>query len=197
MKAKIISILAYILLRLIYKTINWKIIYKTSLQDIDAAPRIIVFWHGKQLPLAPFFKTQKVSRPFYMLISKHRDGQLISNAVKYFGIKTVAGSSSKGGVHAAKELIDKLNEGCHVAITPDGPRGPRLVAKEGAQRIAENTGFKIVPVSWNINRKWVFGSWDKMELPKPFSKGTIIVGEPVEAAEVGGILGGVENLSLN
>jgi len=103
------------------------------------------------------------------LVSRHRDGIYVTAAMDYQGIEPVRGSSGKGGVHALRALLDKVHER-HVAITPDGPRGPRRKAKAGIVYLAARTGRKIVPVAYTCKRLWLLrGSWTELMVPKPFT----------------------------
>jgi lysophospholipid acyltransferase (LPLAT)-like uncharacterized protein len=98
--------------------------------------------------------------------------------VRRFGIFSVAGSSSHGGLRAVSVLLAKLRQGSVIAMTPDGPRGPIYKVKSGVIKIAQRSGAPIYPVAIGAERKWVFGSWDRMILPKPFARTVIVMGEP-------------------
>jgi hypothetical protein len=148
---------------------------------ITTEPRVVAFWHNRQL-LLPFvfrFFAKRESVKFSMLISAHSDGRLIADTVTKFGIDSVAGSSSRGGTAASKQLVQRLRSGHHIGITPDGPRGPQYVAKAGVVRLGQLTGAAIVPVAYAAEHKWTFKSWDRMFLPKPFSKVVVIIGETI------------------
>jgi len=116
----------------------------------------------------------------YVLISAHKDGRIVARAMQHLGIHSVAGSSTRGGRRAANELIEHLKEGHHVSITPDGPRGPARNAKNGAVKIAKQAGVQIYPVAASAERCWRFRSWDRMILPKPFSRAVQIIGQPLD-----------------
>lgn len=104
------------------------------------------------------------------LVSRHRDGGYLSDVMAALGIRPVRGSSSKGGAEAVKEIVAEL-EGFHVAITPDGPRGPRRKVKPGILWLAARTGRPIVPTVGVCDRAWVIqGSWTDLVIPKPFSR---------------------------
>ncbi len=149
---------------------------------VDGPPLIGVFWHNRQLMMPWVFvrcRKRWSRRTLYMLISEHRDGRLIARAIKTLGISSVAGSSTHGGSRALRELIEKVKGGDHAAITPDGPRGPRGELKTGVIRLAMATGAPIVPVAYGASRVWRFKSWDGMLLPRPFSRGAFVMGEPL------------------
>lgn len=115
----------------------------------------------------------------FALISEHGDGRIAAVAMRQLGISSVAGSSTRGGKEAAETLIKTIHDGNHVAITVDGPKGPIHKAKPGVVRIAQRTGAGILPAAAAAQSSWIFKSWDKMFLPKPFSRVTIRVGAPI------------------
>ena len=98
----------------------------------------------------------KKEKKINMLISEHPDGQLISKTVKYFGINTIYGSSSKGGTKAIRNIIQSLKSGESVGITPDGPRGPRMKINSAIIKIASLTGYKILPLSCSVKNRFFF-----------------------------------------
>jgi len=104
------------------------------------------------------------------LVSRHRDGGYLADAMRAIGVHPVRGSSSKGGAEAVKEIVAEL-DGWHVAITPDGPRGPRHKVKPGILWLASKTGRAIVPTVGVCNNAWhIKGSWTDLTIPKPFSR---------------------------
>jgi lysophospholipid acyltransferase (LPLAT)-like uncharacterized protein len=140
---------------------------------------IIAFWHGRlqMMPLAWHGLT-----PFHMLISGHRDGQIIAGAMTYFGIETIAGSTSRGGSSALREILKRLKEGGCVGITPDGPRGPAMTVSIGIINIARLGGVPIVPVTYATSRRRILATWDRFHLALPFGRGVYLFGDPVEIA---------------
>lgn len=184
-KISLVGVLGALLLKLIHLTIRWE--NKGKLSDPffwnTGGVRIMAFWHGRQL-LMPFSKTDfERIVPLYVLISEHRDGRMIAAVVKWLGISSVAGSSSKRGGRAAKELLGCLESGAHIAITPDGPKGPCYKVKPGVIFLASQSGKPIFPITYGAKKKWTFKSWDQMILPKPFTKAVRIVGEPLYIPE--------------
>ena len=176
LKIRIAPALAAALIKLMHSLVRWE---RNDILSMNVAePMIGAFWHGRQLMLAPLF-SQRGDFPVSMLISSHADGQLIAKAVEWFGISTIYGSSSRNGSQALLQMVDALKLGSSVAITPDGPRGPERKAKAGIVKLASVSGCKIIPVSFNSSSYWQFKSWDKMRLPKPFSKGVCLCGEPI------------------
>ena len=114
-----------------------------------------------------------------MLISQHGDGRLIAFAINLLGIRSVAGSSSRRAVAATLELMRCLQEGASIGITPDGPKGPRQICKKGVVALAQQAGVIVQPISYSVEERWVIPSWDGMIVPRPFSRGVVILGEPV------------------
>ena len=168
------------LLAFFYKTIRWQALNEETLTKING-PIIFAFWHSRQL-MMPYLCLRvfpKDERKIVTLISRHSDGRIIARAIEKLGLASVAGSSSKGGARALKQLQSKLNEGYHVAITPDGPRGPAEKAKLGVLQLASKSGATVLPVAYSAKNPWKFSSWDQMILPKPFSKGVYAIGEPL------------------
>ncbi|MCR8679329.1 MULTISPECIES: lysophospholipid acyltransferase family protein [Campylobacter] len=168
---KIIENLLVFLMRLIYLTCKKEFINNT----LSNKPVIILFWHEK-LAFMPFiFSKCWQGRKANVIISDHKDGQIISDIISHFGIGSIRGSSSKGALKAFLSAIKSIDNGVDVAITPDGPRGPRHSISDGSVTISQKTGANIVILSYTATRFWQFNSWDKMILPKPFSKITYYV----------------------
>ena len=103
---------------------------------------------------------------------------MVAQATNFMGNSSVRGSSSKGGIKAFLQLIKVLREGGSVALTPDGPRGPRYKLQSGAISLARKTGVPLVPVHTQATRQWLLNSWDKHQIPKPFSTIVIRIAEP-------------------
>jgi len=137
---------------------------------------ILAFWHGRlfMMPYAYF------GNGISVLVSTHRDGELIARTVKRFpNIDCVRGSSTRGWISGVKGLLSSARMGKDLAITPDGPKGPGREAQLGAVLMAERLGFPIIPVSFGASRKKTFKSWDAFIIPYPFSKGVFVAAEPV------------------
>ncbi|WP_142847896.1 lysophospholipid acyltransferase family protein [Telmatospirillum sp. J64-1] len=166
-------------IRLVMKTGRWEVVNG----HIPAAywdagkPFILAFWHGRIL-MMPYSWRRGV--PINMLISQHRDGQLIARTVSHFDIDTIAGSSSKGGSGALRAMLKALKAGQCVGITPDGPRGPRMRASAGIVNIAKMAGVPIIPATFSAKRSRVLGSWDRFMVALPFSRGVFVWGRPLE-----------------
>ena len=138
-------------------------------------PAIGAFWHGRLLMMPTGYRGNKLT----ILISLHQDGELISRTANYFGFRSIRGSTTRGGLSAMREMLKASREGHDIAITPDGPRGPRYHVQSGIIELARRTGMAIVPLTFSASRKKVFRSWDRFLFPYPFSRGVFIWGEPV------------------
>lgn len=138
-------------------------------------PVVFTLWHGRLLPCTYHHRHQGV----VTLVSLHRDGEYITRAVRRWGYTAVRGSSSRGGLEALRELIRHVKKGRSLAITPDGPRGPREKMKPGPVIIAQRTGAPIIPVVSGASRARYFGGWDRFLIPMPFARLQIAYGEPV------------------
>ncbi|MEW4486808.1 lysophospholipid acyltransferase family protein [Thalassoglobus sp. JC818] len=121
-----------------------------------------------------------VRRPrMFALVGRHRDGSYVSNVLRAVGIRPVRGSSSRGGAQAAAELIQQ-SRGHDLAMTPDGPRGPRRQMKPGCAFVASHTEKPVVPMAFSCSRAWhVRGSWTDLMIPKPFSTVYALAGPPI------------------
>lgn len=142
-------------------------------------PAITVTWHNRLLFFPAMFARWEREHTV-AVISASRDGQYIADLVKQFGIESVRGSSSRKAVqvlHGAMRTI--LRRKKYVSFTPDGPRGPKYVMSRGPIHLASETGVKILPISVNYSSYWELGSWDRFQIPKPWAKITLRLGEPV------------------
>ncbi|WBU29981.1 lysophospholipid acyltransferase family protein [Rhodopseudomonas palustris] len=164
-----------------FSKIYFKFVMWTGRYDRQAVPipepYILAMWHGR-LIMAPMLQTK--SKPLVALISGHRDGKIISRVGAAFGIQTAVGSSSKGGMRAAREMMRLGKSGHSLFVTPDGPRGPRMrINSEGVLDMARLTGLPILPVSVSLSRHKLLRSWDRLMLPGLFAKVAIRFGEPI------------------
>ena len=140
----------------------------------DASRVVLTLWHGQMLPILWAHR-----QPTGVMISEHKDGEIIARIVGTFGFFGVRGSSSRGGARALLEAVQVLKRGADMAITPDGPRGPRYRFAPGALVLAHRAGVPVVSLVAHVDRKWQLRSWDGFEIPKPFARVTIEYGEPV------------------
>ncbi|MGF1544061.1 MAG: lysophospholipid acyltransferase family protein [Parvularculaceae bacterium] len=177
-------------IRFVAATSRWTIEGRGHVDALDAAGRKIVFafWHERLL-MVPLLR-RETERPVYMLISAHRDGEIIANAVAPFGIEFIRGSAAnpkksfknKSGAPALARMIAALDDGAIVGVKPDGPRGPARRAQLGVARRAAMTGAAIVPCAYAASRGRRLRTWDRFFLAAPFSRGAFVAGRPLEPA---------------
>ena len=149
-------------------------------ETIDAFYRsgghiILAFWHAQQLMIPVGYRGTGA----HVLISQHGDGEIIARIIARFGHQAVRGSSTRGGAGALRALIKLGRAGEDLVVTPDGPRGPRQVAKLGVVQLAKATGLPIVPLAFACSTKQLFSSWDRFMVPYPFSRGLFLYGKPM------------------
>jgi lysophospholipid acyltransferase (LPLAT)-like uncharacterized protein len=145
------------------------------------APVVVAFWH-ERLSMMPMLwlkarqsaEGRHVRNRVHVLVSRHRDGRFIGAVVSRFKLDVVLGSSSRGGAKGLRVLLNLLADGDHIAITPDGPRGPRRVAAAGVAQLAALSGSPVLPCAAQTTRRWVLRTWDRMVVPKPFGRGVVV-----------------------
>lgn len=128
-------------------------------------PFIFVLWHSRILPLLALHKRQGV----VLLISRHRDGGYLADLAESWGYRSVRGSTQRGGDVGLLGIVRALQGGAIVAMTPDGPRGPRERVQPGAVAAAQHAGAPIIAVGAQTPSAWYLRSWDRMCIPKPFA----------------------------
>ena len=169
----------HLYIRLVYATGKWEVEGAEIPRRILAQgkPFILAFWHGRLLmmPMAWLHMA-----PMHMLISNHRDGRIIADAVRYFDIDWLAGSSSEGGLAALRQMVKHLKAGDCVGITPDGPRGPAMRASLGIAATSRLARVPIVPITYATRRRRILGSWDRFHFPFAPTRGIFIWGEPID-----------------
>jgi len=169
-------------IRLVYLTTSWSTEgteWPHRLRS-EGKPFILAFWHGRLLMIPMAW--QRLA-PMHMLISAHPDGQIIADAVTYFGVDSIAGSTSRGGTAALRTMLKRLKAGDCVGITPDGPRGPAMSASTGIVNIARLARVPILPITYATSRRRMLATWDRFHLSWPFGRGVYLWGEPIEIAE--------------
>ncbi|HCI48687.1 MAG TPA: hypothetical protein DEZ09_02435 [Holosporales bacterium] len=174
-----IAFLASLYMRFVFWTSCWaRFRFDIPLAYLqNQKPFITCFWHSRLLLLPYAWPGKK--NTFFMLISAHKDGRIISKTVKHFGIETIAGSTQRGGMGALREMVRLSKQGKTVGITPDGPRGPRFQVSEGAVMAAYFSKADLIPVTYSVKHHKVLQTWDHFFLPSPFSRGIVMWGEPI------------------
>lgn len=171
------------LIRALYSTWRVRIVNDGPLRALRAEGRGFVFalWHGQLLALLAHHRDQGTR----VLISEHRDGEIIARIAESLGFRTVRGSTTRGGARALLAMCDALERGEEIAVTPDGPRGPAHVFAPGALVAAQRAGVPILPVAVAASSAWRLGSWDAFMIPKPFARLTIAYGDPLMVSASG------------
>jgi hypothetical protein len=145
-------------------------------------PYVLAFWHAKLLyPLWAFRHLRPAA-----LVSRHRNGELIARCAERLGVRCVRGASGGLGEEALLEAVRLVREGWSFGITPDGPLGPARTVKPGVVRLATSSGAPIVPLSWAARPRVRLRTWDRLEVPLPFARVAVVVGEPILAPGAGG-----------
>jgi lysophospholipid acyltransferase (LPLAT)-like uncharacterized protein len=166
--------LAGFTIKLVFSTCRVTLLTPWEIKD----KAIGVTWHRAAIF---FLYYTRRARPAIM-VSRSRDGELLSAFIRQLGAIPVRGSSSRGGAAALREMAEGLNSGrfSHGATVADGPQGPRYVAKEGMIMLAMLSGAPLLPVMWSCDRAWILGNtWDKTMIPKPFARVWLEMGAPI------------------
>jgi len=178
LQARLISSAGYPIIAALASTFRWR---QEGLQHLDDVARsgrqpIMAFWHGRILPSTYFFR----NRGIVVMTSENFDGEWIAGIIERFGYGTARGSTSRGAKRALIQLKRDMAAGKPAAFTLDGPRGPAHVAQPGAVWLAKATGNPVVPFHIEASRHWTLKSWDRTQIPKPFSTVAIVIGEPID-----------------
>lgn len=165
-KIQFLAFAIYLLQWLIFLTCKKKYLG----QKLPEKSCVILFWHGR-LFLMPFaYRKMGIrKKKAYVVISYHKDGELIARNISYFNLNTLRGSTSKGALGVLRQSFRILEQGDDVIITPDGPRGPYHSISDGSVVIALKRKVPLFLLNYESSSFWEFKSWDKMILPKPFS----------------------------
>jgi len=143
-------------------------------------PFVVAFWHGELL-MQPFnYKKIRPHGKVSAMISEHKDGEAITRTVEYLGIDSIRGSSTRGGAKVLIKALKELKAGYDIAITPDGPKGPRHSVADGIVAISQKTNARILIFNCRPTKYWQFNSWDKFIIPKPFGKLEFFIQEPLD-----------------
>ena len=168
----------YPLINALGHTLRWRVEGLHHFDAIVASGRqpVMAFWHGRILPATYFFRR----RGIVVITSENFDGEWIARIIERFGFNTARGSSSRGGLKAMLQLVRDMEQGKPAGFTLDGPRGPARVAQPGAIWLARATGNPVLPFHLEASSHWTTSSWDRTQIPKPFSTVALVVGEPLE-----------------
>jgi lysophospholipid acyltransferase (LPLAT)-like uncharacterized protein len=179
-EAAAIAAVGYRLVQLLGSTLRWKTEGLEHFDAIVAAGHqpVMAFWHGRILPATYYYRR----RGIVVITSENFDGEWIAGIIERFGYGTARGSTSRGGKRALLQLVRDMAAGKPAGFTLDGPRGPARVAQPGAVWLAKATGNPVLPFHLEASRHWTMNSWDRTQIPKPFSTVAITMGEPFHVA---------------
>ena len=174
--------IVWFFITLVCATLRKRIIVRGASQNIVGKKQcIIALWHNRTFtPCYVYRYNIPSSVPMSMLTSASKDGALLSTVAEDYGMTTVRGSSHRRGVAGFRDMLRALETGCCMCITPDGPKGPRYSIRAGVVRLASVSGLPILPLCIDIPNCWrITKAWDGFVIPKPFSRITVLVKEPI------------------
>ena len=183
----LISLIGSFYVLTVYKTSKVNLKNRKKIENLLERNESFIysFWHD-QLLMCPL--TWQSNSNIKVLISKHRDGDIIAQLISNLGFEAIRGSThktnkikNKGGLLSARKMIKSLKNGISIGISPDGPKGPRHKVSEGILSISRLSKSVILPVGIGFKKKWVLNTWDKFIIPKPFNEITVIWGDPIPA----------------
>lgn len=137
---------------------------------------VYALWHGRQA----FFTYTHRGHGAAVMVSRSKDGEIISEVMRLSGLRAVRGSSSRGGPAALRELVEAGRAGVPLGMTPDGPRGPLRRVQPGVLFLARELGIPILPIANGMRHKLLVGRWDEFHVPLPFNRIAVVIGTPVE-----------------
>ena len=172
------------LVGLLCRTLRWRVDGMEHYDAVVAGGRqpVFAFWHGRILPATWFWR----DRGIVVMTSRNFDGEWIARIIRRFGYGTARGSTSRGGRRALIQLKRDVAAGRPAAFTVDGPRGPARRVQPGAVWLAGATGSPILPFHIEAERHWSASSWDRTQVPRPFSTVAVAIGEPFEVPDPSG-----------
>jgi lysophospholipid acyltransferase (LPLAT)-like uncharacterized protein len=173
-----IASIGYPVISALGRTLRWRVEGLEHFDAILASGRqpVMGFWHGRILPATVYFRR----RGIVVITSENFDGEWIARIIERFGYGTARGSTSRGAVKAMLKLKRDVGHGRPAGFTLDGPRGPARVAQPGAIWLARETGNPVLPFHLEASSYWTMRSWDRTQIPKPFSAVALAVGRPLE-----------------
>ena len=166
----------FLLINIIGKTIRFEVEGWENHEQIerDGKTKIMGFWHDRIFLATYYFRNQGI----IVMSSQSFDGEYIARFIKRFGYGAVRGSSTRGGVGALVQMIRLMKKNLPMGFSLDGPKGPRYKVKTGALLLAKKTGNPIMPFSVEAKNFWTINSWDKLQIPKPFTRAKVLIAEP-------------------
>ncbi len=172
MKTFIFKWIGYIVLTIIYKTNKFEILGLSYLEKAQKQKRPIMLcvWHGRML--YPIFFVVKNKIKTWAIASPHQDGYIMAQILKKWNVSIIEGSSNKKSKNVVEQMqeIFQNDKQAIIAITNDGPKGPKHIAKHNSLKLAKEYDVQIITITGDSTKKWIFKTWDKFYLPKPFGK---------------------------
>ena len=180
-QAAVIAAVGFPLLALLGWSVRWLVDGYEHYESICDGGRlpIFAFWHGRILAATWFWR----DRDIVVMTSENFDGEWIARTIRKFGYGVARGSTSRGGARAMAQLRRDMRAGHPAAFTLDGPRGPARTAQPGAVWLSRLTGNPILPFHIEASAYWSTNSWDRTQIPKPFSLGAVTIGAPLTVAK--------------
>jgi lysophospholipid acyltransferase (LPLAT)-like uncharacterized protein len=165
-------------LRVLGRTFRWRVegLEHEAAVESSGRPPIMAFWHGRILPATYYFR----DRGIVVITSQNFDGEWIARVIERFGYGTARGSTSRGSLRALLQMKRDMAGGRPTAFTVDGPRGPARTVQSGVVWLAAATGCPILPFHIEAASQWTLGSWDRTQIPRPFTNVAVAFGEPIE-----------------
>jgi len=180
---RLLARLVFLLIRAVALTLRRSLVDCTGCHDPLPPRAIYAVWHNRLALCLEAYRTyarpRSAARGLAALVSASRDGGFLAAVLECYGVRPVRGSSSRRGPQALLELTTWAERGYDLAITPDGPRGPRYVVQDGVISLAQVTGLPIVPASYRLSRFLRLRSWDGFIVPLPFARWEVILGKPL------------------
>ncbi|HUQ82275.1 MAG TPA: lysophospholipid acyltransferase family protein [Gemmatimonadaceae bacterium] len=175
-KLSLVVAFGYYLIRVLASTWRIRAQNTESFRDLRAKkqPFIFAFWHGQLFPLLWVHRDEGVA----VLVSSHRDGEIVARIAERLGMRTVRGSTTRGAARALLGVVRELQDGREVAVTPDGPRGPAKRFASGALVAAQRARAPIIAIGVRASRAWRLKSWDRFMIPKPFARIDVVYSAP-------------------
>ena len=174
----VLAVLMAISIWFVYFTSRKKIKNWDTFKKYRRKPAIFIFWHGRSMMLSPIVCLGGMRS--YAVASRHKDGRMMAKLQYLFGLKSIYGSTSEGGISVLRQGVRMLRRGDHsMCLSPDGPGGPSLRVQDGALYFAKMTGAPIIPVCYSCSKAWFQNRWDRYLVALPFSTITCHVGEPI------------------
>ncbi len=177
-RAGAIAAVGYPIIAALGRTLRWTVEGLEHEEAVRASGRqpVFAFWHGRILLGTYFYRR----RGIVVMTSENFDGEWIARIIEQFGYRAARGSSSRGGRRALARMRRLAMDGLPTAFTVDGPRGPAQCVQPGAVWLASLTGNPVLPFHAETDRYWTARSWDTTQLPKPFAKASMVIGEPID-----------------